>query len=499
MNYRYVKGNELDDEQLSAVLDDSKTTMVVAGAGTGKTMTILGKIKYLLSIMNVKAEEIICISFTNNTVNNLYDNILKECDISINVYTFHKLALTILDNYHYFYKISPNDYLSYIISEYFDSLILTKRHILKTIFNYLHIPVCSEYLYLRYIKDSKNIVYLKKLIYQFINLMKANDYDIYSFNDFIINNKSNNIFVRNSNMKILRIILDIYQEYYIELSSSGFIDFDGMISQATTLVKEKGYYTKLKYIIIDEFQDTSKLRMNLISSIINSTNASLFVVGDDFQSIYKFSGCDLSLFFNMSKYFKNVSMKKITTTYRNSRELISIAGTFIMKNEYQINKNLKSNKSLSDPIVFVSYKNRVNDFKKLLTTLLQDGEQDILILGRNNNDIYNYIDNEFSINGDELRYKNKIFRYLTVHKSKGLEASVVVLINLINDEYGFPNKIINASVINLVNDTIDKFPYSEERRLFYVALTRTKNKVYLFYPCKNFSVFVKEIKKYIDY
>ena len=79
--------------------------------------------------------------------------------------------------------------------------------------------------------------------------------------------------------------------------------------------------------------------MNLISSIINSTNASLFVVGDDFQSIYKFSGCDLSLFFNMSKYFKNVSMKKITTTYRNSRELISIAGTFIMKNEYQINKN----------------------------------------------------------------------------------------------------------------------------------------------------------------
>ncbi|MBQ4032233.1 MAG: DNA helicase UvrD, partial [Bacilli bacterium] len=195
------------------------------------------------------------------------------------------------------------------------------------------------------------------------------------------------------------------------------------------------------------------------------------------------------------KYFTYGKVFQIVNTYRNPQELINVAGKFIMMNKKQQKKNLISHKHLTKPVVIYYLNNKVKALKELLK---QIDCQDIMVLGRNNKDIYKYIDSTFTQKEDYYTYEYKTFRYLTIHKSKGLEAENVILINVVDNLIGLPTKLKQESILKYVNNTKDYYPYEEERRLFYVALTRTKNKTYIISPYKNESIFIKEISKYKD-
>jgi DNA helicase-4 len=217
------------------------------------------------------------------------------------------------------------------------------------------------------------------------------------------------------------------------------------------------------------------------------------VVGDDFQSIYRFSGCNLDIFINFNKYFNDCKIIYIYNTYRNSQELINVAGNFIMKNRIQNKKTLFSNKHIYRPIKIVYYSNQKEIFKKLILYLVKENEHKILILGRNNNDVNKILSDDFKIIKDQIYYKDISFRYLTVHKSKGLEEENVIIINLVNDIMGFPSKLEDDSILHYIVKYSEIIPFEEERRLFYVALTRTKKYNYLLVDKCNPSIFVKEI------
>ena len=133
---------------------------------------------------------------------------------------------------------------------------------------------------------------------------------------------------------------DIYRIYLEELHSNFRIDFDMMIDNASLVVEKYGMKKYYKYIIVDEFQDTSIVRYKLIKSIIDECDSKLLCVGDDFQSIYKFSGCTMDLFVNFKKYFLDGKVLYMNKTYRNSLELVRIAYHFIIKNPYQLSKFL---------------------------------------------------------------------------------------------------------------------------------------------------------------
>ena len=174
-----------------------------------------------------------------------------------------------------------------------------------------------------------------------------------------------------------------------------------------------------------------------------------------------------------------------------------------MKNRKQIYKNLKSNKSILKPIRIIYYKNIKKEIKKLIEKIYLETKKPIMILGRNNKDINLILDNELKLNKDDtLTYtKNSNIKlyYLTVHKSKGLEEENVIIINMVDNILGFPNQIKDEEILRLVSKIKERYPYSEERRLFYVALTRTKNNVYLLTPFNNQSIFIKELKNYYKY
>lgn len=470
-----INGYSLDKEQRIAVITDEKANLIVAGAGSGKSLTMIGKIRYLIERKGVKEEEILCISFTKDASNNLEKNIRKIYNYNIKVYTFHALALEILKDNKCI--IASNDLLRYIVDEYF-YFIMNDNNIkfkVKKILNKIDIPY-------KIILKSRELENLKRLIITFINLFKTNNYDLSYFLKI------------KKNKDLIRIIIDIYFLYIEELKSTNSIDFNDMIVFATDYVKNNNI-KNYKYIIVDEYQDTSYVRYLFLKEIINKTKAKIICVGDDYQSIYRFNGCNLNMFLNFKKYFGYTKILKINNTYRNSQELINVAGKFIMKNKRQIYKKLKSNKSINKPIKIMYG----DDLKKLLDKVIET-HKNILILGRNNFDINKY----FKLEKDnQINYKNGNIRYLTIHASKGLEEECVIIINLKDDILGIPNKIKDDDILKYVNNNKDMYPYEEERRLFYVGLTRSKNEVYLLVDKKRPSIFVKELigdnKKYIEF
>ena len=218
-------------------------------------------------------------------------------------------------------------------------------------------------------------------------------------------------------------------------------------------------------------------------------------VGDDFQSIYSFTGCNIKMFLDFKKNFKKSKIIKLKNTYRNPKDIVDIYIKFILKNKDQLRKTLSSNKYIKDSILIVYSKNIPYDVSRIIKE-----KDDILILGRNNSDVNLLVDNKnFSIIDNKLIYlrnKNKNIRFLTVHASKGLESDIVIVLNVIDSNLGFPNKIIEYKLFNYINPfKKSKFPYAEERRIFYVALTRTKSQIFLFTNKKNPSIFIKELIK----
>ena len=481
-----INGYPLDDYQSRVVLSNELATLVVAGAGSGKSLTIIGKIVYLVKVCNINPNDILCISFTNDATINLKNNIKKNYNFNIDIYTFHKLSLTILKSHNIEYQIANEDLLNSVVNTFFNEIIPTKPIYQKAL-KYIIGKTPSE----------KELTNLKRLIMTFINLFKSNNLPITYYLTILKKIKFTlNIKQYVKNKYLILLIFNIHILYQEELKQTNSIDFNDMINNTITTLDKYNLKKKWKYVIVDEYQDTSLTKFNLIKKIIDICNAKFLAVGDDFQSIYRFTGCNLHIFLNFTKYFDYSKIMPIINTYRNPQELINIAGKFIMKNKYQQRKNLVSNKHLSNPVIIYYCDDKIKILKEILTILDNQNSKEILVLGRNNKDIINYIDKNYKQNNDIYTYNNISFRYLTIHKSKGLESDNVILINVEAKLLGLPTKIKDEKILKYVNKTKDYYPYEEERRLFYVALTRTKNKIYIISPYKNESIFTKEIKKY---
>ena len=375
------------------------------------------------------------------------------------------------------------------------------------------------------IKEWEDFIVLLKT---FIELFKGNNYDGDKFKEFyeyVDGFKSS--FSKDRTIAFLKIVEEIYNDYEAYLLKIKKIDFNDMINKASDCIVKNGLNLPYKYIIVDEYQDTSFTRYNLLRNICDNIGAKIMVVGDDWQSIYSFSGCDVNIFTKFDNFFDVCETRYVEKTYRNSQQLIDASSNFVMKNPDQSRKELKSSKSLECPIKIVKFDNDFDEilkFELIIKNIINQSKfenKKILILGRNNKDIFNLLKNfnvknedgkrKFEILGDEDKLRRDKFvkivyrynpdvniEYRTVHQSKGLECDNVILINLKNWRAGFPNKMVDDPVLNFVKRNGDSFSYAEERRLFYVALTRTKNNVYLLAPYFKSSVFIQELENDVN-
>ena len=369
-------------------------------------------------------------------------------------------------------------------------------------------PRNLEEVYKKIVETGKD-KYIYKLIYfvmQFIEQYKTAGYDANGF--VILKRRTDNP----RTLLFLDIVEQVYHYYQNVLSKNNQIDFADMINDAhyyLQQIEEQNIPLSYRYIIIDEFQDIARQRFNLTKKLSQITNAKVVAVGDDWQSIYAFSGSDISLFTRFLELMGSGTELGITHTYRNSQELIDIAGTFVQKNTSQIRKQLTSPKRLADPVVIEAYDDAVKPMQALAEKLeiiigkivAEYGEKSsILFIGRYNFDLYKLCKTGLfaELPGDGIRsekYPNANLHYMTAHKSKGLGYDNVVLVNMSEGKFGFPCQIEDDPIIKLVTHEDTTIPFAEERRLFYVALTRTKNRVYIATPIRKPSRFVVELIK----
>lgn len=467
---------KLDEEQIKAVLVDEDYEMVIAGAGSGKTTTMSAKVKYLVEKRQIDPTQIIMISYTNEAIKELKTRINDEFKIPVNIYTFHKFCLDIIRKKEKVKILSDNEI---IFKEYFK---------FNTFFYKKYLRTNNLKKYFKFLLTKKIFDDDIEICYKFLNLFRTEGYDSF---DFLLVGKSSK-----KEKSFLNLVEDIYKYYNKYLKKYNLIDFDGMIIEATKTVKKED--VKYKYLIIDEYQDISNLRFKFVQKLVKVSDIKLIVVGDDFQSIYSFSGSDISLFLNFKKTFGYASILKITNTYRNSQELIDIVGKFVMKNKEQINKKLISNKHIDNPVVLVKYKNKIKQLENCIKIIIKEYgcNKNILLLGRYLNDIKFISKSEkFMICGNDIKYSlypNLKITFLTIHASKGLGYDNVIVLNNEKGKYGFPTNVKNNKFLDMLSNE-ESYMYAEERRLFYVALTRTKNRVYLLYSNNNCSIFIKEI------
>ena len=465
----------LDKYQKKVIKSKSKNLLVIAGAGSGKTLTLVYKIKNLIN-KDIKAEEILCITFTKAAATSLQNKLLKE-NITLDVKTFHSLGYEIITN---------SQRVTLVQSEILDNIIMKYLNKYRQLNDLIMAPFIefgkgnSNKIKNNILKNTNYINHLAHIIKTFINLFKSNNYNKLSFKEFHQINKKEHFIKKKQRHKLfLNLVQKIYLEYENYLRKTNQIDFHDMINIATEIVNNEGIYP-YKYIIIDEYQDTSLNKCELIKAIQNKTNAKIIAVGDDWQSIYRFTGSNLDIFTNFKKYFSKAKIIKLKRTYRISKELLKITRKFIIKNPYQINKKISSKKAKKIPIHIYFYKNNIKNVWQKITSQINESTY---ILGRNNKDI------------NKIPYMNKYMKYMTVHKSKGLEAEKVIIINLENSVNGFPSKMKDSEYLKYVSPKTDNYIYSEERRLFYVALTRTKSIVILLVNESNPSTFVIELLK----
>lgn len=696
-----IDNKSLDEQQKTVCVRNQNATLVVAGAGTGKTLTICGKVKYLLS-KGINANEVLLISFTNKACNELSERLTKISNANITAQTFHKFALSIINEK---LKIADENYANRIISEIFRDLVnndfefqymfleefvdeyvkylkeqseqekhnieikelLDKNSELKFLKDLEHIDIGDtlttfnkEKVKSPYERTIANVLYLLGIKYEYesfyqtdleidkkhewLNTYKPDfylpEFNIYiehfanpnwfqdkdervkykkqmrdkikahkkfktnlicshsSYGEDLIKNLLENLKKYNINVNVdiqkllnnieqlkelnfihnkiknfqtfiklfknnnytpdkfksfhnnvnerspfIVMVEKIYLLYQKHLKENNMLDFEDIINVANhKLSRYKSHQNKYKYVIVDEYQDVSKNKVELLNNLIRIYDCRLLCVGDDWQSIYRFAGSDTNLFTSFEKYINFSELLKIETTYRNSQELINASSYFIQKNNAQIKKQLTSNKHISKPILvdYVEYsefktivnlseqdkKNikkspklkliaddaRIKKLIKFLDFTVSKNYKEILILGRNNFDIeifealpYAMPDlfkkDKSNYDSNVLEYKSLKLTCMTIHKSKGLEADAVVLWNIREGVRGLPDTKGDDEELKQVLTQPDAKPYAEDRRLFYVALTRTKNEVLIIALNGNLSSFVNELineqKQYI--
>lgn len=683
--------HDLDAQQRRAVVTDEDNNLVIAGAGSGKTMTIAAKVRYLMTRYGVEPQKILLLSFTQMAKKEMEERVIKSTGKAFDVMTFHGLGLRIIEQAtqkkcsiaihnvlgdvveqsfekhqkdpqylqllqtyfaYYLHHYQPEstfdkrgEYILYFRDKHFSikHLFHGKKSLQKELLKSMEEVEIANFLFMQNIeyhyeypyqhptadltrrqykpdfylpqygiyiehfaldedgncpawfkpsyKDGKTYTYqdgvqwkralhqeygtplietysyqkrqgtlitnlaqqlqakgvdlshpkstaevweaIKKheellvtrfsdLLYTFMLMLKCNNL---SLPEVILRNERLSGYEHDRNHYFLQLFAPVYQDHCQYLNDRQEIDFNDMINHAIPCVKNGSFKNPYDYIIIDEFQDISGARSDLIKALkASNPHCKLFCVGDDWQSIYRFAGSDISLFTDFETYFGVTEKLFIETTYRFDESMIALSNWFVLQNPRQIPKKMRSTngKKTIEPAYQIIYSTNAADAlaqalddiiqrHKAVQTNNNPAAPKIMVIGRTKFDNNNWKQiqgdtTRFEVSSEEGELNNRKITYLphrdydilfiTAHSTKGLQADYVVVLNGADGKFDFPSQVQDDRVMQLLMRKSENFPFAEERRLFYVAMTRAKKRTYFVSRQDKPSVFIREIAPY---
>ena len=472
-----VENHPLDREQRKAIYDPARFSLTVAGAGSGKTTTILGKILYLLQSGFASPPEILVLSFTHDSATELRERFLREY--------YQKFAEQILLR-----KSPPPN----ITIETFHSLALK---LLRSLWPDFSVAVSKTDSDDSLSSGSDDEATPESIIREFLDLHELESETVTQIASKISSEEYRKLFLT---------VFEQYQKELSELLEKHQTTFSGLIKLAIQYLRSGQIRTRFRYIIVDEYQDLSALRQEFLRLLLESSQANLFAVGDDWQAIYGFSGSRVDFTLNFRRFWGDFSLHHISKTYRFGPTLARLSSSFIMQDHTQIQKQIQSQKEdVLEPVVEISGDSERLDLE-VLTHYFESLHRDssILLLGRFQIDRLRLLHcTQFKLTSDSIEFQTRPdlkIRFLTVHQSKGLEADYVIILNNRDAKLGFPAHVkdppLKAELVRIVDELkLDQASVNEERRLFYVALTRAKQQVILLTVDGKESSFIMELRR----
>lgn len=510
-----IEKHDLSDEQISAIAGAGHNTLVLAGAGTGKTTTIIGYIAWLLAMKRAAPEEILVLSFTKASAGDMSQRIMASTGKTIRACTFHSLGLeicraaTIANR-----PIIDGHTSNTVVRNTFEQLLS------KNIgYRLLAFKLMSKELLGKYGKAAKSEdfqlptddygfnQYKQNLIENaqtIIQHMRQNSIGIDGMRELNERSGGKNV---GRNREMLQLIEPLYNAYISNFRTTHGIDFPGMITDAIRCIQRGDYRHPYKYVLIDEYQDMSRPRYELIRALREQSDFTLFCVGDDWQSIYRFAGSDIHLILDFAEIWRTwgpTRMFQITTTRRFRQSLIDASGAFVMQDKSLYVKLLHnpsdkkdySLKALGGATQEERFDAIIEQLRKLPKTasvlMLGRYKSDLNLLSRNDRDGLFQIDEHTG--GIVFLEKPKMdIEFMTAHKSKGLQRDFVFLLCCSGGLKGFPSTIPEEPLLGLLLPEVERMPHAEERRLFYVAMTRCRKKLFFVVDKSRPSRFIYEL------
>lgn len=544
-----LENHPLTEKQRDACIVANDANLVLAGAGCGKTSVMLGRCAYLLASQQATADAILILAFAKDAAQEMLTRLSERLpNAKITVKTFHALALDIIKQVENdrpkVSKLASSDSAKLqFFKQTLTTLLTTEEPFDKKRndddFRTLFSEYCYAYVaWLGQLPEDKHDAEVarliagkggyKKLLTQLVELTMQYKNTLTVKSEKSLNSLPDSHFAALTH-DIVGILLAHYQAH---LDEHNEIDFDEMITKACDYVGDGQFNSPWLHILVDEFQDISQARAALVRNLQNQYDESkLFCVGDDWQAIYQFAGSDIAVTTRFSAHFGETSTLPLDTTFRFNDQISAVASKFVMANPEQMHKQIMTYTQAKKACVQVSYyaaskqvnntesmantnankssitKSEANKQKEAAAALLlekklthiavaskaknkNEGQQkSVLLLAR-----FNFqLPDAKTLAAFVSQYPQLTIKAMTVHSSKGQEADHVIVLAMAAGEHGFPCHKLRHPFAQILQPSISAHPDAEERRLFYVALTRARQQVYLLCDKDNPSGFIEEL------
>lgn len=478
--------SKYNDEQKKAILSDQKHILCIAGAGSGKTTVLTKRIEFLCKFRGIHEQKILAITFTKKAKEEMQKRLTDLKITNARIETFNSFCeKTLLKHGQKIYSQNVR------MLTFKDRINIIKNAIKKTASNFE--TLTEEYFSKKQLREKTK----DELFFTFIN-------DIFTIIDYYKNRQQQiePFYEKEKNptkKRIAKTIYSIAQETEKQLKEKGLRDFTDQITDTIKLFKTNPEtIPQFQHILIDEFQDLNTIQFKL-TKIIKTEN--LFAVGDPRQAIYGWRGSDLKYLLKFPQTYPDTQIINLKKNYRSHHQIVDFFNKSISHLGF-INLESENKTPQNEPCVHLIENPTESLEKELICQAIKNSQtppNETFILARTNKILENYAQEltkkeiKFTIKSEE-EYKNKTepkqneIILATVHSIKGMEAKEIYLVNA--NSLSFPNKVQDNFIFSLIKENEEYDKETEELRLFYVAISRAKQKLIITYT-GNPSKFIK--------
>lgn len=498
-----LEAHPMTERQRQACVIDEAANLVLAGAGSGKTSVLMGRVAYLLLSGLARPEELLLLAYGRQAADEMNERLDSRINRlvppqtmqggQVKASTFHALGLLIIQRVEgrlprLSAMAEPGPARQTFIQRALNDLLKDHRYQRQAETYLAAIQAKKTSLRSREVKSR-----LAEDLGAMLTLYKGGGYDADMMRGQLAQQADTAAI-----MLALSLLKPLLAAYQAELSRRNEIDFDDMITLATRYVEQGQFSSPWRFLLVDEFQDISAARVRLVKALRDQrAGASLFCVGDDWQAIYRFSGADVRLTTEFSQHVGDSYLCVLDQTFRFNSAIGEVANRFVQVNPGQVQKTLNAHVQVSKPSVELHYYREPSQpalaqIEALLAQMAQGAKnavQQVYLLAR-----YRFqLPEEAVLAAWQQQFGQLRIQALTIHAAKGKEADQVIICGLTQGENGMPSEKPVPPLVEALLPLKESFPFAEERRLFYVALTRARQRVCLLADCDKPSAFVREL------